>query len=91
MHRPQNTGPHGIESEVVNNYVRSCAGYSMISYVLGIGDRHMHNLLLQENGRMFHIDFGYILGRDPKPMPPLMKLTTEMVNAMGGQNRLVPF
>lgn len=59
----------------------------MICYVLGIGDRHMHNLLLQENGRMFHVDFGYILGRDPKPMPPPMKLTTEMINAMGGQNR----
>jgi phosphatidylinositol 3-kinase len=86
-HRPRSNGPFGIEAEVIENYVRSCAGYSMICYVLGIGDRHMHNLLLQENGRMFHVDFGYILGRDPKPMPPPMKLTTEMINAMGGQNR----
>lgn len=77
----------GIEAEVIENYVRSCAGYSMICYVLGIGDRHMHNLLLCENGKMFHVDFGYILGRDPKPMPPPMKLTSEMINAMGGQNR----
>lgn len=35
-------------------------------------------------GHMFHIDFGFILGRDPKPMPPPMKLTKEMVDAMGG-------
>lgn len=35
-------------------------------------------------GHLFHIDFGYILGRDPKPMPPPMKLTKEMVDAMGG-------
>jgi len=35
-------------------------------------------------GHLFHIDFGYILGRDPKPMPPPMKLTREMVDAMGG-------
>lgn len=38
---------------------------------------------------MFHVDFGFILGRDPKPMPPDMKLTSEMINAMGGQNRFV--
>ncbi|CAD5205554.1 unnamed protein product [Bursaphelenchus okinawaensis] len=85
QYRPSATGPYGIEAAVMENYVRSCAGYSIICYVLGIGDRHMHNLLLRENGRMFHVDFGYILGRDPKPMPPLIKLTTEMVNCMGGQ------
>lgn len=37
-------------------------------------------------GRLFHIDFGYILGRDPKPLPPPMKLSKEMVEAMGGTN-----
>ncbi|CAD1474675.1 unnamed protein product, partial [Heterotrigona itama] len=35
-------------------------------------------------GKLFHIDFGYILGRDPKPLPPPMKLSKEMVEAMGG-------
>lgn len=35
-------------------------------------------------GKLFHVDFGYILGRDPKPMPPPMKLSKEMVEAMGG-------
>lgn len=54
------------------------------------GDRHLHNLLLCENGRMFHVDFGYILGRDPKPFaPPPMKLTSEMINGMGGSHRLI--
>ncbi|VDK50743.1 unnamed protein product [Anisakis simplex] len=84
--RPYTGGPFGIEPEVIDNYVRSCAGYSIICYILGIGDRHLHNLLLCENGRMFHVDFGYILGRDPKPLPPPMKLTTEMINAMGGSH-----
>uniref|UniRef100_A0A915AJ48 Phosphatidylinositol 3-kinase catalytic subunit type 3 n=2 Tax=Parascaris univalens TaxID=6257 RepID=A0A915AJ48_PARUN len=84
--RPSSGGPFGIEPEVIDNYVRSCAGYSIICYILGIGDRHLHNLLLCENGRMFHVDFGYILGRDPKPLPPPMKLTTEMINAMGGSH-----
>lgn len=42
--------------------------------------------MIAEDGRLFHIDFGYILGRDPKPYPPPMKLTKEMVEAMGGAN-----
>ena len=51
---------------------------------LGVGDRHLDNLLLTPAGALFHIDFGYILGRDPKPLPPPMKLSREMVEAMGG-------
>src|SRR4051812_46478700 len=30
------------------------------------------------------VDFGYILGRDPKPFPPPVKVCREMVDAMGG-------
>ena len=30
------------------------------------------------------VDFGYILGRDPKPFTPAVKLSKEMVDAMGG-------
>jgi phosphatidylinositol 3-kinase len=62
------------------------AGYSVITYLLGVGDRHLDNLLLTTSGKLFHIDFGYILGRDPKPLPPPMKLSKEMVEAMGGIN-----
>lgn len=32
----------------------------------------------------FTVDFGYILGRDPKPFPPAVKVCKEMVDAMGG-------
>lgn len=50
-------------------------------------NRHLDNLLLTKDGRLFHIDFGFILGRDPKPFPPPMKLCKEMVEAMGGAER----
>lgn len=37
-------------------------------------------------GHLFHIDFGYIFGSDPKPLPPPMKLCKEMVEGMGGKD-----
>lgn len=84
-HAPSPDSAYGIVPEVMDTYVRSCAGYCVITYLLGVGDRHLDNLLLTKTGKLFHIDFGYILGRDPKPMPPPpMKLTREMVEAMGG-------
>ena len=46
-------------------------------------------VLLSANGLLIHIDFGYILGRDPKPMPPPFKLVKEMVDAMGGHHSSV--
>ncbi|XP_073996112.1 phosphatidylinositol 3-kinase 59F [Rhodnius prolixus] len=85
-HHPCETGPYGIAPDIMDTYVRSCAGYCVITYLLGVGDRHLDNLLLTTNGKLFHIDFGYILGRDPKPLPPPMKLSKEMVEAMGGVN-----
>ena len=55
-----------------------------MTYVLGVGDRHLENLLLTPDGRLFHVDFAYMFGHDPKPLPPPMKLTKEMIEAMGG-------
>lgn len=46
--------------------------------------KNLRNLVLLVAGKLFHIDFGYILGRDPKPLPPPMKLSKEMVEGMGG-------
>ena len=45
---------------------------------------HQPLLLTSSPGHFFHADFGYILGRDPKPFAPMMKLCKEMVEGMGG-------
>ncbi|KAF8134882.1 atypical/PIKK/PI3K protein kinase [Boletus edulis] len=77
-------GTYGVEPNVIDTFVRSCAGYCVVTYLLGVGDRHLDNLLLTPDGLFFSFDFGYILGRDPKPFPPPVKVCKEMVDGMGG-------
>eukprot|EP00792_Barthelona_sp_PAP020_P012802 TRINITY_DN761_c0_g1_i1.p1 TRINITY_DN761_c0_g1~~TRINITY_DN761_c0_g1_i1.p1 ORF type:complete len:797 (-),score=211.45 TRINITY_DN761_c0_g1_i1:10-2400(-) len=65
-------------------FVRSNAGYCIITYLLGIGDRHNDNVMISDDGKVIHIDFGFILGKDPKAFAPPMKLNGPMLEAMGG-------
>ncbi|KAF3037455.1 Phosphatidylinositol (PI) 3-kinase [Didymella heteroderae] len=81
---PDSTADLGVKKEAMDTYIKSCAGYCVITYLLGVGDRHLDNLLIAPSGAFFHVDFGYILGRDPKPFAPQMKLCREMIEGMGG-------
>ena len=47
-------GSYGIEAGVLDTFIRSCAGYSVLTYVLGVGDRHLDNLMLAPDGHFFH-------------------------------------
>lgn len=70
-------------------FVSSLAAYSVVCYALQIKDRHNGNILLDKDGHLIMIDFGWILGIAPGGAVSVeasvpFKLTTEMVEVMGG-------
>ncbi|KAK8242112.1 hypothetical protein HDK77DRAFT_410026 [Phyllosticta capitalensis] len=68
-------------------YSRSTAAISILGHVLGLGDRHCHNILLdQGSGEVVHIDLGvaFEAGRVlPVPEVVPFRLTRDIVDAMG--------
>lgn len=71
--------------ELRNRFVKSAAAYSVISYLLGVGDRHLDNIMITDDGYLFHIDYGFILGDESRPISPAMRVTRDIVDAMGGE------
>ncbi len=76
--------PLGVRPAALQNYLRSLAGYTVLTYVFGVGDRHMDNVMLCRDGRLLHVDFGYAWGADPKFREAPLALTAAMVGALGG-------
>ncbi|KNH07705.1 phosphatidylinositol 4-kinase [Perkinsela sp. CCAP 1560/4] len=68
------------------NFVRSTATMSMVGYLLGLGDRHLNNIMLNDKGRTVHIDFGdcfeVAMLRDWCPEKVPFRLTRMLVAAM---------
>ncbi|CAK4208771.1 unnamed protein product [Aphanomyces euteiches] len=68
-------------------YTRSVAVTSIVGHILGIGDRHSQNILIDEaSGELVHIDFGVVFDQGmtlitPETVP--FRLTRDIVDGMG--------
>ena len=67
-----------------NRFIKSVAAACVLSYVLGVGDRHLENMLVTDDGKLIHVDFAYLLGDDPKHVKTEMRITPDMLDALGG-------
>jgi len=80
-----NMNRHEKVETVLDRFLDSLAFYSVATYLLGIGDRHLDNIMVHRTGLVFHIDYEYILGADPKFVSQTMRITDDMLQILGGK------
>lgn len=69
------------------NFAKSLAGYSIVTFLLQIKDRHNGNILLDRDGHLIHIDFGFMLSNTPGNIgfeAAPFKLPPEYIEVLGG-------
>ena len=74
-----------VIADILNRYMYSLVSYTLHSYFIGLGDRHLENIMITDDGAIFHIDFGFILGTDAYPLTATdIKLNSGMLDVIGG-------
>jgi len=78
--------PNVNSDNIRNKFIISCATYSVITHILSIGDRHLDNIMITDDGNFFHIDYGFSFGQNPLLNSTSVRLTEEMIDVLGGKN-----
>jgi len=69
------------------NFIESTAAYSIVSYILQLKDRHNGNIMIDNEGHIIHIDFGFLLSNSPGSLnfeTSPFKFTQEYIEFMEG-------
>ncbi|KTW25927.1 hypothetical protein T552_03201 [Pneumocystis carinii B80] len=77
---------HSVQYKAAQDcFMRSLAAYSLICYIFQLKDRHNGNILLDTEGHLIHIDFGFMLTNTPGNVGfenAPFKLTTDYINIL---------
>jgi phosphatidylinositol kinase/protein kinase (PI-3 family) len=73
---------------VKTRFFQSLAVSSSMSYILGLGDRHLDNIMINHAGQVFHIDYGYIMENPITNIlgSPNIKVTSDIKDFLGGDS-----
>lgn len=81
-------GPDSPEYEAAQRvFMRTLIGSSVVCYLLQLKDRHNGNIMIDDEGCIVHIDWGFLLWNTPGAIgfeTAPFKLTLEMVAVLGG-------
>lgn len=75
-----------LSDDFLNTLIATCAGSFMAAYIMGIRDRHYDNILVTDQGTIFHIDFGYMLGEKVSGVDTAkFAITSDLCKLMGSK------
>jgi len=86
LYNPDKGGDVGV---IGSNYLNSLAFWTVISFILGVGDRHLENIMIRKDGTLFHIDYGFVFGSDT--ISSVIRLDHNLIEGLGGVKRYEPF
>ena len=78
--------PKETTENVKRRFLQSLAISSCLSFMLGLGDRHLDNIMINKKGQLFQIDYGYLMDNPMTSIltAPNIKVTAVMIDFLGG-------
>ncbi len=49
----------------LKKFLYTLVGYSLVSYLIQVKDRHNGNIMIRKDGSIIHIDFGFFMSNAP--------------------------